>query len=96
MTQMDINFCILLLYIFLRNVTAFDKELVIVYGLFNGRISKKATLLEKAPMGPKTIFLNFRFVLYKNVIILYKTAKSYVLNQSRSILLVPSKYTLEN
>ena len=29
-------------------------------------------------------------------IILYKTAKFYVLNQSRSILLVPPKYTLEN
>ena len=29
-------------------------------------------------------------------ILLYKTAKFYVLTQSRSILLVPPKYTLEN
>ena len=29
-------------------------------------------------------------------IILYKTTKFYVLNQSRSILLVQPKYTLEN
>ena len=29
-------------------------------------------------------------------IILYEIAKGYVLNQSRSILLVPPKYTLEN
>ena len=41
MTQMDINFCILLFYIFLRNVMAFDKELAILYGFFNLRISKK-------------------------------------------------------
>ena len=47
MTQMDINFCILLFYIFLRNVMAFDKELPILYGFFNLRISKKTTLLEK-------------------------------------------------
>ena len=40
MTQMDINFCILF-YIFLRNVMAFDKELTILYGFFNLRISKK-------------------------------------------------------
>ena len=40
MTQMDINFCILF-YIFLRNVMAFDKELAILYGFFNLRISKK-------------------------------------------------------
>ena len=29
-------------------------------------------------------------------IIVYKAAKSYVLNQSRSILLAPPKYTREN
>ena len=29
-------------------------------------------------------------------LILYKTVKFYVLNESRSILLVPPKYTLEN
>ena len=40
MTQMDINFCILF-YIFLRNVMTFDKELAILYGFFNLRISKK-------------------------------------------------------
>ena len=41
MIQMGINFCILLFYIFLRNVMAFDKELAILYGFFNLRISKK-------------------------------------------------------
>ena len=45
MTQMDINFCILLFYIFFRN----DKELPILYGFFNLIISKKTTLLEKKP-----------------------------------------------
>ena len=29
-------------------------------------------------------------------LILYKTGKFYVLNQSKTILLVPPKYTLEN
>ena len=51
MTQMDINFCILLFYIFLINVMAFDKELAILYGFFNLRISKKAILLENIPNG---------------------------------------------
>ena len=59
MTQMDIKFCILLFYIFLRNVMAFDKELAILYGFFSLRISKKTTLLEKAPMGLKTFFRIF-------------------------------------
>ena len=59
MTQMDINVCILLFYIFLKNVMAFDKELAILYGFFSLRISKKTTLLEKAPMGPKTFFRIF-------------------------------------
>ena len=48
---MDINFCILLFYIFLRNVMTFDIEIVILYGFFNLRISKKPTLLEKSPDG---------------------------------------------
>ena len=34
MTQIDINFCILLFYIFLRNFMAFDKELAILYEFF--------------------------------------------------------------
>ena len=38
---------------------AFDKELAILYGFFSLRISKKTTLLEKAPMGPKTFFRIF-------------------------------------
>ena len=38
---MDINFCILLFYILLRNIMAFDKELSILYGFFNLRISKR-------------------------------------------------------
>ena len=41
MTQTDINFCILLFDIFLRNVMAFDKELAILYGFFNLRTYKK-------------------------------------------------------
>ena len=55
MTQMDINFCILLFYIFLINVMAFDKELAILYGFFNLRISKKAILLENIPNGSQKI-----------------------------------------
>ena len=55
MTQMDINFCILLFYIFLINVMAFDKELAILYGFFNLRISKKAVLLENIPNGSQKI-----------------------------------------
>ena len=86
MTQMDINFCISLFYIFLRNVMAFDKELAILYGFLNSRISKNPTLL-------KTFFKNFCLILYQIHIILCKTAKYYVLNQTRSILLVPPKYT---
>ena len=55
MTQMDINVCILLFYIFLINVMAFDKELAILYGFFNLRISKKAILLENIPNGAQKI-----------------------------------------
>ena len=51
MTQIDINFCILMFYILLRNVMTFDKELAISYGFFNLRISKKTTFLEKSPDG---------------------------------------------
>ena len=40
MTQMDTNFCILLFYIVLRNVMAFDKEVAILYRFFKLRISK--------------------------------------------------------
>ena len=62
MTQMDINFCVLLFYIFLRNVIAFDKELAILYGFFNLRISKKFTLLEKSTNGAQNIFFFFEFL----------------------------------
>ena len=55
MTQMDINVCILLFYIFLINVMAFDKELAILYGFFNLRISKKTILLENIPNGAQKI-----------------------------------------
>ena len=62
MTQMDINFCIFLFYIFLRNVMAFDEELALLYGFFNLRISKKTTLLEKSPNGAhKKNFCEFLF-----------------------------------
>ena len=56
MTHMDINFCILLFYIFLRNVMAFDKELAFLYGFSNSRISKKTTLLEKSHHGAQNIY----------------------------------------
>ena len=35
---------------------AFDEELAILYGFFNLRISKKASLLEKIPMRHKAFF----------------------------------------
>ena len=64
---MDINFCILLFYIFLRNAMTFDKELAIFYGFFNLRISKKTTLLRKSSNGVQNIFfLNFCLLLYQN------------------------------
>ena len=44
---MDINFCILLFYILLRNIMAFDKELSILYGFFNLIVSKKEKKKEK-------------------------------------------------
>ena len=47
MTQKDTNFCILLFYIVLRNVMAFDKEVAILYRFFKLRISKK--VLAKPP-----------------------------------------------
>ena len=53
---MVINFCILLFYIFLRNVIAFDKEDGNLYGFFNLRISQKTTRLEKSPNGVQNIF----------------------------------------
>ena len=67
MTQMDIDFCSLLFYIFLRNVMAFDRELAILYGFFNLRISKKTTLPAKCPNGAQSnfFFLNFCLILYQ-------------------------------
>ena len=47
MTQMDITFCILLFFIFLRNVMAFDKKLAALYGFLNLRISKKTNIMKK-------------------------------------------------
>ena len=93
---MDINFCILLFYIVLRNVMAFDKEIAILYRFFNLKISKKAALVENVPMGPKTFFLYIYIYIYiKMYVILNKTTKFSVLNQSGSVLLVPAKYILE-
>ena len=64
---MDINVCILLLYIFLRNVMAFDKEFGILYGFCNLRISKKATLQVKSPIGVQNIlFMNLFLILCQN------------------------------
>ena len=77
---------------------AFLKELAILYRFFNLRISNKTTLLEISPNGAQNIFfhLNFCLILFQNAYILYKKTKCYVLNQCRSILMVPLKYTLEN
>ena len=55
---MDINFCILLFYILLRNIMAFDKEFSILYGFFNLSISKKEKKKRKK--------LNFCLILYQN------------------------------
>ena len=78
---MDIDFGILLFYIFFKNIMAFDKELALTYGFFNFRISKKSTLLEKSPNGAQNIFFfNFSLLYIKMHIILYKTGKFYVLN----------------
>ena len=100
MTQMDINFCISLFCIFLRNVMAFDKGLIILYGFFNLRISKKTYPSRKKPQLNQKLFFFFflNFILFniKMHIILYKIAKLYILNWSRSILLVLPKYSLEN
>ena len=56
---MVINFCILLFYIFLRNVIAFDKEDSNLYGFFNLRISQKTARPEKNPNGVQNIFFFF-------------------------------------
>ena len=62
MTQMEFNFCILMFYIFLRNVMPFDQELAILYGFFKLRISKKkTTLLEESLSGAQNIFFQFLF-----------------------------------
>ena len=46
---------------------AFEKELAILYGFFNLRISEKTTLLEKMPNGTQNfLVLNFCFILYQN------------------------------
>ena len=85
MAQMDIDFCILLFYIFFRNVMAFEKELAILHGFFNLRISKNATFLEKSPNGTQNIFF-FEFlclILYQNAYIFVQNWKFYVLNQSK-------------
>ena len=85
MTQKDTNFCILLFYIVLRNVMAFDKEVAILYRFFKLRISKKV-------LAQNLIYI---YIYIKMHVILNKTTKFYVLNQSRSILLVPPKYIIE-
>ena len=73
---MDINFCIVLFYIFLRDVIAFDKEVGNLYGFFNLRISQKTTL--GAPNGAQNVFFFRIFVWFhiKTHTILNKTAKS--------------------
>ena len=80
---------------------AFDKELAILGGFFNLRISKKNYPSRKKPQwGRKHFFLKkyiYCLILYQNAYnFICKTAKFYVLNQSRSTLLIPPKYTLEN
>ena len=44
----------------------------------------------------KTFFFNFCLIFIEADINWYKTVKFYVLNESRSILLDPLKYTIEN
>ena len=77
---MDVNFCILLLYIFLRNVMAFDKGLAILYGFFSLRISKNTTPLAKRHWGPKHFFLILVEFYIKMHIMFCKNATFYVLN----------------
>ena len=95
---MDIKFCILLFYMFLRNVMAFDKELAIFYGFFNLRISKQFSLQKQKPQWCSdhfSFFLIFVWFYIKMDTVLYKTGEFYVLNQSRSILWLPPNYTRE-
>ena len=64
---MDMNFCILLFYIILRNLMEFNKEFAILYGFFKLRISKKYALLGKSVnWDRKSFLLIFYLVLYQN------------------------------
>ena len=54
---------------------AFDKELVILYGFFNLRISKETTLVENSPNEAQNIFFLFEFFF-----ILYQNAYNFVQN----------------
>ena len=40
---------------------AFDKDLAILYGVFNLRISEETTPLEKSPNGAQNSFFEFLF-----------------------------------
>ena len=84
MTQIDINFYILLFYIFLRNVLVFDKELAIIYESFNLKFSKKSTLVEKNPNGTQNFFFFFNFclILHQNE---YNFVQNYQILFFRSI-----------
>ena len=75
----------------------FDKELPILYGFFNLKLSKRHNpSRKKLQCVSKPFFLNFCLIFIEADINWYKTVKFYVLNESRSILLDPLKYTIEN
>ena len=66
MTQMDINFCILLFYMFLRNVVALDKELVFYMGFSIYEFLKKLPSRKMSQWYPENFFWNFCLILYQN------------------------------
>ena len=59
MNQININFFILMFYIFLRNVMVFDKELAILYGFNN--FYKNYSSGKNPQRDPKHFFLDFLF-----------------------------------
>ena len=75
---------------------AFGKELAILYGFFNLIISNKIPLQKKRLNGASNFFLKFCLIVYQTAHNVVQNAKGYVLNQSRSILLILPKYSLEN
>ena len=67
MTQMDISFCILLFYIFLRNVMVLIKNLLFYMGFSVSKLLK-TILLEKSPNGAQNIFLKIFVWFYRKFV----------------------------